>query len=63
MNNFVYDLVMEALQNADELGGVDDRVEYTRLMKAISEECLARRDVALANATSDEIHRIIFNLD
>jgi hypothetical protein len=59
MNNHVYNQVMAELAEADELGGVANIVEYVQLMKAISEECLARRDVALTNATIDEIKKII----
>ena len=54
MNNFVYDLVIEAMQEAEELGGVDNLVEYANLMKAISNECLERIETALSHATVEE---------
>ena len=54
----VYNNVMEAMQEAEELGGVDNIVEYANLMKAISNECLKRIETALSHATDEETEKI-----
>jgi hypothetical protein len=58
-NSFhVYNNVMEAMQEAEEMGGVNDSVEYAQLMKAISNECLKRIETALSHATDEETEKI-----
>ena len=62
MNNFVYNNVMEAMQEAEELGGVDNLVEYVQLMRDIQNECQERIEVALSKATAEENEKISLTL-
>ena len=62
MNNHVYNNVMEAMQEAEELGGVDNLVEYVQLMRDIQNECQERIEVALSKATAEENEKISLTL-
>ena len=56
--NRIYDKVMAEMQEAEELGGVDNLVEYAYLMKSISEGCLERIEAALSHASAEEAEQI-----
>ncbi|HEY9544737.1 MAG TPA: hypothetical protein VIR56_01950 [Solimonas sp.] len=46
----IYAAVMDAMQQADELGGVKNRHEYIALMERIAAEAKRRRDACAAAA-------------
>jgi len=49
MSILIYNNVMEAMQEAEELGGVENLGDYIQLMKDIQNECQERIEAALSN--------------
>lgn len=45
--------VLDAMQEADELGGLENHEDYANLMQAIATEALKRKRAALENATAE----------
>ena len=52
MSILIYNNVMEAMQEAEELGGVENLRDYIQLMMDISNECQERIEAALSNANA-----------
>lgn len=62
MSILIYNNVMEAMQEAEELGGVENLGDYIQLMRDIQNECQERIEVALSKATTEEIEKISLTL-
>ena len=53
-STMIYDRVIAAMQDAEEMGGVDGLDEYCALMRAIARECNNRiRNAAFAAAQEE----------
>lgn len=56
MTDFLYNAIIEEVQQADELGGPEG-MDYIDLMERVSEECLRRAEICRANMASDQRER------